>query len=65
MASVFLLYRSILPYMETGIVEYLPSLVAGMGSAAISFQLITIGILLQRSATIRQEVRRSIYLTSR
>jgi len=60
--SALFLYRSISPYLETGVVEYLPSLIAGVAAAAISFQLLTIGVILERNASLRQELRRSRYL---
>jgi glycosyltransferase involved in cell wall biosynthesis len=57
--------RALIPYLETGIVEFFPSLIAGVGAIVFATQLFVSGLVLARIASIRQEARRLVYLSTK
>jgi glycosyltransferase involved in cell wall biosynthesis len=56
--------RALIPYLETGVVEFFPSLIAGVGAIVFATQLFVSGLVLARIASLRQEARRLVYLST-
>ena len=60
-SSVLLIGRAWLGYLNTGLVEQFPSLIAGIGSLIVGGLLLTSGILLQRIKLVRSNLLRFEY----
>jgi glycosyltransferase involved in cell wall biosynthesis len=62
--SVMLISRAWLGYVNTGLVEQFPSLIAGIGSLVVTGLLLTSGIVLQRIKLMRSNILRFEYQRS-
>jgi hypothetical protein len=60
-SSALLIGRAWLGYLNTGLVEQFPSLIAGIGSLIVGGLLLTSGILLQRIKLVRSNLLRFEY----
>jgi glycosyltransferase involved in cell wall biosynthesis len=63
-ASAALISRAWLGYLNTGLVEQFPSLIAGIGSLIVTGLLLTSGIILQRIKLMRSNILRFEYQRS-
>ncbi len=65
LVSIYMSARPIVEFLNSGLVTRFPSLIVGVGSGLLSVLLITVGALLDRSATLRNEMRRLSYLANK
>lgn len=57
-------YRALIPFLSTGVVEHFPSLIAGVGAILFATLLFIAGLILSRTANVRQEMRRLAFLNN-
>jgi len=59
--GLILFYRAFFEYLNTGLVEFLPSLVVSVGSLIVALSLWVTGIILDNNLKTRLDLSRSIY----